>query len=106
MAVFYKKVRTKHLFIFLMASNTLETALDCDHERTTTMALMPDRSCTPDLTFCKQPEVTAHDAKLQEFFANVKQVVLNGVRQIPVAERVHVPCILAPIARHVAPSKE
>jgi hypothetical protein len=88
-----------------MATKTLEFALDCDHECTTTMALMPDRSCTPDLTFCKQPEVV-HDADLQEFFATVKRVVLDGVRQIPVAERVHVPCILAPIARDVTPVKD
>ena len=84
-----------------MASNTIETALDCDHECKTAMALMPvveDRSFTPDLTFCKQPEVV-HDAELQKFFATVKSVVLDGASQIPVAERVHIPCILAPIAR-------
>ena len=99
-------MRTKaSTFVLLMASKTLESALDCDHECTTTMALMPDRSCTPDLTFCKQPEV-AHDADLQEFFATVKQVVLDGVSQIPVTERVHVPCILAPIARDVTPVKD
>ena len=89
-----------------MASKTLESALDCDYECTTIMALMPDRSCTPDLTFCKQPEVTAHDAELREFFADVKRFVLDGIRQIPVAERVHGATVLAPVARHAAPVKD
>jgi hypothetical protein len=105
MVVSIKGANKTPTFVFLMASKTLESALDCDHECKTAMALMPDRSWTPDLTFCKQPEVV-HDAELQEFFATVKRVVLDGVSQIPVAERVHVPCILAPIARHVAPVKD
>jgi hypothetical protein len=108
-----------------MASKTIKSALDCDHECTAAMALMPDRSCTPDLTFCKQPEalmpnrsctpeltfckqpeVMAHDAELREFFADVKRFVLDGVRQIPVAERVHGAAVLAPVARHAAPVKD
>jgi len=69
-------------------------------------ALMPNRSCTPELTFCKQPEVTAHDAELREFFADVKRFVLDGVRQIPVAERVHGAAVFAPVARYAAPVKD
>ena len=69
-----------------------DKTLDCDHECTAPMALMPVRSETPDLSLCGQP--TAKDAELQTFLANIRSFVRDGISQIPVEDRVYVASIL------------
>ena len=75
-------------FILQMADKTL----DCDHECTTPMALMPVCSATPYLSLCGQ--LAAEDAELQTFFANIQSVVRGSISQIPDEERVYVASIL------------
>lgn len=75
-------------FILQMADKTL----DCDHECTTPMALMPVCSATPYLSLCEQ--LAAKDAELQTFLANIQSVVRGSTSQIPVGERVYVASIL------------
>ena len=72
-----------------MADKTLKSALDCDHECTTPMALMPVHSKTFD----------PQDAELQMFLKAVQNFVCSGISQIPDEERVHNTSILARIAR-------
>lgn len=80
--------KTPLAFILQMADKTL----DCDHECTAPMALMPVCSATPDLSLCGQ--LAAKDAELQTFFANIQSFVHGSISQIPDEERVYVASIL------------
>lgn len=80
--------KTPVAFILQMDDKTL----DCDHECTAPMALMPVCSATPYLLLCGQ--LAAKDAELQTFLANIRSFVRDGISQIPVEECVYVASIL------------